>query len=107
MSVEATIEKKVKTAFPTEKVFVQNESHLHSGAATESHFNLTIGSDYFSNLTRVKRHQAVYKLLSEELSNGVHALALHLFTTNEWSSKEARPQNSPTCLGGSKIDERA
>ena len=70
MSVEATIEKKVKTAFRTENVFVQNESHLHSGPATESHFNLTIVSDYFSNLTRVKRHQAVYKLLSEELSNG-------------------------------------
>ena len=107
MSVEATIEKKVKTAFRTENVFVQNESHLHSGPATESHFNLTIVSDYFSNLTRVKRHQAVYKLLSEELSNGVHALALHLFTADEWSSKEASPQDSPACLDGSKIDERA
>ena len=47
MSVEATIEKKVKTAFQTENVSVQNESHLHSGPATESHFNLTIVSDYF------------------------------------------------------------
>ena len=70
-------------------------------------FKPTIVSDYFSNLTRVKRHQAVYKVLSEELSNGVHALALHLFTADEWSSKEASPQNSPACLGGSKIDERA
>ena len=50
MSVEATIEKKVKTAFRTENVFVQNESHLHSGPATESHFNLTIVSDYFRTL---------------------------------------------------------
>ena len=106
MSVEASIEKKVKAAFQTESVSVQNESHLHSGPATESHFNLTIVSDYFSNLTRVKRHQAVYKLLSEELSNGVHALALHLFTVDEWSSKEVYPPNSPTCLGGSKVDER-
>lgn len=105
MSVEVIIEKKVKTAFQTESVFVQNESHLHSGPATESHFNLTIVSDYFVNLTRVKRHQAVYELLSEELSNGVHALALHLFTAEEWSSKEVYPSNSPTCLGGSRVDE--
>ena len=98
MSVEATIEKKVKAAFQTESVSVQNESHLHSGPATESHFNLTIVSNYFSNLTRVKRHQVVYQLLSEELSNGVHALALHLFTVDEWSSKEVYPPNSENSI---------
>ena len=106
MSVEATIKKKVKTAFHTEHLSVQNESHLHSGPAKESHFNLTIVSEYFSKLTRVKRHQVVYELLSEELSNGVHALALHLFTPDEWLSKESTQPDSPTCLGGSKVDER-
>ena len=106
MSVEATIEKKVKTAFHTEKFSVQNESHLHSGPATESHFNLTIVSEYFSKLTRVKRHQVVYELLSEELTTGVHALALHLFTPDEWLSKEANLPDSPSCLGGSKVDMR-
>jgi len=104
MSVEATIKKKVKTAFNAEILFVQNESHLHSGPATESHFNLTIVSEYFSELARVKRHQVVYELLSEELSNGVHALALHLFTPDEWLSKEADLPDSPSCRGGSKLD---
>ena len=50
MSVEATIRKKVKTAFQTEILSIQNESHLHSGPATDSHFNLTIVSEYFSKL---------------------------------------------------------
>tara|TARA_Y100001933_G_scaffold240860_1_gene266766 strand:+ start:134 stop:457 length:324 start_codon:yes stop_codon:yes gene_type:complete len=106
MSVEATIRKKVKTAFQTEILSIQNESHLHSGPATDSHFNLTIVSEYFSKLTRVKRHQAVYALLSEELANGVYALALHLFTPDEWLSKEANMPDSPSCLGGSKVDMR-
>ena len=106
MSVETTIKKKVRTAFQAEILSVQNESHLHSGPATESHFNLTIVSEYFSELARVKRHQAVYRVLSEELSNGVHALALHLFTPDEWLSKEANQSVSPSCLGGSKGDVR-
>ena len=100
MSVKSTILKKIELAIEFEHVAIKNESHLHSGPYTESHFNLTIVSDSFSTLTRVRRHQLVYKLLSEEMSGGVHALALHLFTTEEWAREEAKASDSPTCLGG-------
>ena len=100
MSVESTILKKVELAIQSEHMAIKNESHLHSGPSTESHFNLTIVSDSFSTLTRVKRHQLVYKLLSEEMSGGVHALALHLYTIEEWAREEAKAPDSPTCLGG-------
>ena len=100
MSVESTILKKVELAIQSDHVAIKNESHLHSGPSTESHFNLTIVSDSFSTLTRVRRHQLVYKLLSEEMSGGVHALALHLYTKEEWAREEAKAPDSPTCLGG-------
>ena len=99
MLVESIILKKVEVAIRAAYVSIKNESHLHSGPSTESHFNLTIVSDSFLKLTRVKRHQLVYQLLADEMSNGVHALALHLFTIEEWAREETNTQDSPACLG--------
>jgi BolA protein len=53
----------------------------------------------------VKRHQAVYRVLQDELQSGgqggsVHALALHLHTPEEWSAV-AVPA-SPLCAGQHK-----
>ena len=100
MSVESAILSKIEGAIQIEHVSIRNESHLHSGPSTESHFNLTVVSESFLALTRVKRHQLMYELLSHELSNGVHALALHLFTIEEWKREETKEPDSPTCLGG-------
>ena len=100
MSIESKILTKVEGAIQVEYVLIKNESHLHSGPSTESHFNLTIVSDSFLTLTRVKRHQLVYRLLEEEMSGGVHALALHLFTIKEWALEETKAPDSPSCLGG-------
>ena len=102
MSVESTILRKVEGAIRVEHVSIKNESHLHGGPSTESHFNLTVVSDSFLALTRVKRHQLVYELLVQELSEGVHALALHLFTVEEWKLEETSAPESPNCLGGGK-----
>ena len=100
MSIESKILTKVEGAIQVEYVLIKNESHLHSGPSTESHFNLTIVSDSFLTLTRVKRHQLVYQLLEEYMSGGVHALALHLFTIKEWALEETKVPDSPNCLGG-------
>ena len=102
MSVESEIFRKVEGAIQAAHVSIKNESHLHGGPSTESHFNLTVVSDSFITLTRVKRHQLVYELLSQELSEGVHALALHLFTREEWEQGETKALDSPNCLGGSR-----
>jgi BolA protein len=32
----------------------------------------------------VQRHQMVYALVTDEMSKGLHALALHLYTPDEW-----------------------
>lgn len=81
-------------------VDVINESHLHAGPATTSHFKLIVVSDQFDGLRPVARHQRVYGLLADELAGPIHALALHLYTPDEFQS--AQIPLSPNCLGGSK-----
>lgn len=100
MSVFATIENKLNQAFAPSHLEVINESHMHSVPPnSETHFKVILVSDAFDGLRPVKRHQQVYSLLADELANGVHALALHLYVPEEWQG--AAP-DSPRCLGGSK-----
>ena len=42
-------------------------------------------SEGFAELSPVKRHQAVYKIFSEQLASGViHALSIKAYTPKEW-----------------------
>lgn len=76
-----------------------NESHMHAGPATDSHFKLVVVAQAFSGLSRVKRHQWIYRTLAEELDGPVHALALHTFTPAEWEEVSHRYPQSPPCAG--------
>jgi len=102
MSIEQSIENKINSDLEPLVLLIENESHRHSGPATESHFKLTIVSDIFSELNRVKRHQAVYQVLSDEMAGEVHALALHLYSPQEWQERGGAIPDSPACRGGSK-----
>ncbi|AEC17138.1 BolA/IbaG family iron-sulfur metabolism protein [Gallibacterium anatis] len=76
-----------------------NESHMHSsGKGDESHFKLIIVSERFQAMRAVMRHRLVYQLLAQQLADGVHALALHLYDPEEWKSLQQVP-NSPNCMG--------
>lgn len=104
MHVQERIEAKISDNLNPSHYFVENESHMHGGPATESHFKLTVVATKFEGLSLVKRHQDVYKILVEELSGSVHALALHLYTPAEWQERQGSSPSSPECHGGSKID---
>ncbi|QEM80586.1 MULTISPECIES: BolA family protein [Halomonas] len=100
MSIQTTIEDKLKALEPTELV-VENESHMHSVPPnSETHFKVTLVSERFAGLMPVKRHQQIYALLADELSGPVHALALHLYTPHEWEARGATRPDSPGCMGG-------
>jgi len=100
MTVREIIEEKLQGAFEPLYLEVINESHMHNvPPGSESHFKVTLVSKRFSGLRPVKRHQEVYGVLVDELKNGVHALALHLYIPEEWQGKAP---DSPKCLGGSK-----
>ncbi|MBU2985972.1 BolA/IbaG family iron-sulfur metabolism protein [Saccharophagus degradans] len=102
MPVQPTIQQKLQLQFSPVLLEVLNESHGHNVAkGSETHFKVIAVSEAFEGLGLVKRHQAVYAALADELASGVHALALHLFTPSEWEANKA-DLASPKCMGGSK-----
>lgn len=101
-NMQQIIRQKIVAGFAPVYLEIENESHRHSGPATESHFKLTLVSDRFDGLKPVARHQLVYQTLAAELrEGGVHALAMHLYTAAEWSHSGNQVPDSPDCRGGS------
>ena len=90
MSIQTTIEEKLRHAFSPDRLAVVNESHLHAGhhhtvggheeefdGTGETHFRVRIVSQAFAGRSRVERHRAVNEALTQELQSGaVHALAI-------------------------------
>ena len=102
MIVQAGIEEKLQSLEPV-VMEVLNESHMHSVPPnSETHFKVTLVSDVFVGIRKVQRHQKIYAILADELSGPVHALALHLYTNEEWQERQQASPDSPNCLGGSK-----
>ncbi|MDF1780332.1 MAG: BolA/IbaG family iron-sulfur metabolism protein [Alcanivoracaceae bacterium] len=101
MSVATEIELKVRAGLVVEHLGLENESHMHNVApGSETHFRLVVVSPDFEGVILVRRHQRIYALLDEELKAGVHALALHTFTPEEWRARQGDAAASPKCLGG-------
>ena len=100
--MQTVLERKLRLEFEPAFLEVVNESHMHGGPATDSHFRFTVVSSRFAGMRRVARHQRVYGLLSAELAGGIHALALHLYTPDEWGQREESIPPSPDCRGGSR-----
>ncbi len=98
--IQQLIERKLTDAFRPDFLQVENESHNHAvPVGSESHFKLIIVSGQFVGKRPVQRQQAVYGVLAEALAAGVHALAMHTYTPEEWAS--AQVPASPACMGGS------
>ncbi|MBI44406.1 BolA/IbaG family iron-sulfur metabolism protein [Marinobacter lutaoensis] len=105
MKVQRAIESKLSEAFQVHRLQVENESHMHSVPPdSETHFKVTLVSPDFEGCSRVKRHQQIYRVLAQELAGPVHALALHLYTPEEWQATGESVPASPGCLGGSRKD---
>ena len=105
MTVAQAIESKVRDALPVAHLQIDNESHKHNVPPnSETHFKLVLVSEAFQGLMPVRRHQQLYGVLAEELNGPVHALALHLFTPEEWRAQAGAVAASPDCRGGSRHD---
>jgi BolA family transcriptional regulator, general stress-responsive regulator len=95
------IEKKLKCAFSPLYLLVLDESDQHNvPQGSESHFKVILVTEKFAAQRMVARHQAVYQLLADELSNCIHALALHTYTPIEWQQRQQTAFPSPACRGG-------
>jgi len=57
----------------------QSAQHAGHGGAQpggETHYDLTIISEKFKNMSKIQRHQAIYGALATEFKSGLHALAI-------------------------------
>ncbi len=103
MTVHETVETKIRAGLDPSHLEVINESHMHSVPPdSESHFKLVIVSQRFADETRIRRHQAVNRILADELATDLHALSLQTLTPDEWRAKGGAISDSPPCLGGGK-----
>lgn len=101
MTVEERIIEAIQQNLCPAYLEVINESGSHNvPKGSETHFKVVLVTDEFNGVSRVKRHQMVYSILSVELESGIHALAMHLHTPSEWENI-SHVQTSPKCLGGS------
>lgn len=79
---------------------IQNESHMHAGPQSESHYKILIVSDFFVGLSRIDRQRQVNALLKVEFETGLHALTQRVLTPGEWGpQKDQGLFESPACAG--------
>ncbi|MAF16917.1 MAG: transcriptional regulator [Marinomonas sp.] len=100
MSVENEISETIQRAFNVHHIELENESYKHNvPEGSESHFKLTLVSNVFVGKRAVQRHQLVYGALTDQMKK-IHALALHLYTDEEWEARRYESPQSPNCMGG-------
>ncbi len=104
MTVATVIQQKLLDGFEPSHLDVINESNNHNvPAGSESHFKVVIVAKAFEGERLIKRHRLVNSVLSEELAEKIHALALHTYTEKEWQEQYANnTPKSPNCAGGGK-----
>jgi len=74
---------KLNSALQPELLEIEDQSENHKGHSGwretgETHFHIKIISHKFINKSRIQRHQMVYKALSPEPMNSIHALSMDL-----------------------------
>ncbi len=95
MNVKQTIADKLTSAFSPSFLNVIDESDRHKGhggwrEGGETHFRVQIAAAAFEGMNRLARHRAINDLLADELSGGVHALALEIRADSEPDPRAAR-----------------
>ncbi len=98
MTVQETLRKKLEENFQPLLLKVINESPNHNVPdGSESHFRVIVVSQKFEGVPTIKRHQMIYRVLSEELKDKIHAFSQHTFTPEEWVQKGGELPSPPPC----------
>lgn len=98
--MQATIDEKLNKTLAPEFLEIINESNMHSGPATESHFKVVAVSKAFEGKMLIARHRMINEALADELET-IHALSLHTMTPDEYFEKAGKIAESPQCKGDS------
>ncbi|OQX32480.1 MAG: hypothetical protein B0D96_10010 [Candidatus Sedimenticola endophacoides] len=98
--MQQEIEERLHQALAPTHLEVINESHMHAVARdAETHFKVVVVSRQFEGHLLLARHREVNALLKPLFVHGLHALALHTMTPDEWFERGGESPASPECLG--------
>jgi BolA protein len=89
LSMQERIAEKLARGLQPLVLEIVNESARHAGHAGDdgsgqTHFHVTVVSEYFNGKSRVERQRHIYTLLKEELEQGLHALSLKALSAAEY-----------------------
>ena len=102
-TIKDAIEEKLADALTPQHLEVVNESAGHNvPTGSETHFKVVVVSPLFQGERLLARHRRVNEALADELRGGVHALAMHTYTADEWQKRFGDVPMSPPCLGGGR-----
>jgi len=62
----------------------QHRGHQSFKEGVESHFEIIIVSEKFTNLSRIERHRMVNRTLKEEFLSDLHSVVLKTYTSQEY-----------------------
>ena len=62
----------------------QHRGHQNFKEGVESHFEIIIVSEKFTNLSRIERHRMVNRTLKEEYLLDLHSVVLKTYTLEEY-----------------------
>ncbi len=92
------IERLLRERLRPEHLQVQDESERHRGhtgaASGGGHFRVTIVAGCFAGRSRLERHRLLHEVLEDELKAEIHALALRVFTPEEWARRGGAQERS-------------
>ena len=71
----------IQQGVPGSRVAVASEDNVH--------FEALVVAERFAGLRAVQRHQLVYAALGTLMGNEIHALALQVYTPEEYASRES------------------
>ena len=73
----------IQRGLPGSRASVASEDNVH--------FEALVVADKFSGLRAIQRHQLVYATLGGAMGGEIHALALKVYTPEEYAAREADP----------------
>jgi BolA protein len=103
MSRKDRIEQNLADALELIHLEVLDESGNHSvPQGAQSHFKVVAVAESFAQQSRIARHRQINELLQAEFTDGMHALAVHAYSPQEWTARFGNAPLSPPCANAEK-----
>jgi BolA family transcriptional regulator, general stress-responsive regulator len=82
------IQRKIEKALDPNFIQLRDDSGKHAGhvgwrEGKLTHLHIVVASKKFEGLSKVKRHQYIYKILAEEIEAGLHAVSMKVYSSEE------------------------